>query len=73
MVVGSVPDVVQDIFSFYLIIPAAVGPDVYSASNIIEYQSRNTYFWGVKRLPVSKADNLAATYESNVYIIMWDL
>jgi hypothetical protein len=34
-VAGSIPDEVY--FSIYLIVPAALGPGVYSASNINEY------------------------------------
>jgi hypothetical protein len=34
----SIPDEVN--FSFYLILPAALGPGVYSASNINEYQKQ---------------------------------
>jgi hypothetical protein len=34
----------------YLILPAALGPGVHSASNRNEYQKqRNKYFWGVER------------------------
>jgi hypothetical protein len=32
-VVGCIPDEVNDIFSIYLILPAALGPGVYSTSN----------------------------------------
>jgi hypothetical protein len=36
-------------FSIYLILPAALGPGVYSASNRNEDpKQRNKYFWGVK-------------------------
>jgi hypothetical protein len=39
-VVGSRPDAVNDFFfsSIYLILPAALGPGVYSAPNRNEYQ-----------------------------------
>jgi hypothetical protein len=36
-------------FSIYLILPAALGPGAYSASNRNEYHKmKNTCFWGVK-------------------------
>jgi hypothetical protein len=35
---GSIPDVVIVFFSIDLILPAALGPGVYSASNRNEYQ-----------------------------------
>jgi hypothetical protein len=35
---GSRPDEVNDFLSSYLIIPVALGPGVYSASNRNEYQ-----------------------------------
>jgi hypothetical protein len=34
------PDEVIEFFSIYLILPAALGPGVYSASNRIEYQKQ---------------------------------
>jgi hypothetical protein len=37
-VAGSRPDEVNDFLSIYLILPAALGPGVYSASNRNEYQ-----------------------------------
>jgi hypothetical protein len=37
---GSRPDEVNAFFSVYLILPAALGPGVYSASNINEYQKQ---------------------------------
>jgi hypothetical protein len=36
-VAGSIPDEVIFFFLIYLILPAAPGPEVYSASNINEY------------------------------------
>jgi hypothetical protein len=38
---GSSPDEVIGFFSIDLILPAALGPGVYSASNINEYQKLN--------------------------------
>jgi hypothetical protein len=35
---GSRPDEVNEFFSIYLIFPAALGPEIYSASNRKEYQ-----------------------------------
>jgi hypothetical protein len=37
----SIPDEVIGFFSIDLILPAALGPGVYSASNKIEYQELN--------------------------------
>jgi hypothetical protein len=52
------------IFSVYLILPAALGPGVYSASNINEYQKRkNNNVSGGKVRRVRRADNLTAIYE----------
>jgi hypothetical protein len=39
-VVGSKPDEVNEFFSTYLIFLAALGPEVYSASNRNEYQKQ---------------------------------
>jgi hypothetical protein len=39
-VVGSRPNEVNYLFSIYLILPAALGPGVYSASNRNEYQKQ---------------------------------
>jgi hypothetical protein len=33
----------------YIILPAALCPGVYSASNINKYQKQKEYFWGVER------------------------
>jgi hypothetical protein len=37
---GSRRDEVNDLFSIYLILPAALGPGVYSVSNRSEYQKQ---------------------------------
>jgi hypothetical protein len=37
---GSRPDEVNKFFSIYLILPAALGPGVYSPSNRNEYQKQ---------------------------------
>jgi hypothetical protein len=39
-VAGSRPDEVKEFFSIYLILPAALGPGVYSASNRNAYQKQ---------------------------------
>jgi hypothetical protein len=44
--VGSRPDEVNEFFSIYLIPPAALGPGVYSASDINEYQKQKNYVSG---------------------------
>jgi hypothetical protein len=46
--VGSSSHEVNDFSSIYLILPAALGPGVHSASNRNEYQGKNK-FWGVER------------------------
>jgi hypothetical protein len=45
-VVGSRPDEVNDFFSICLILPAALGPRVYSASNRNEYQKQKNNVCG---------------------------
>jgi hypothetical protein len=56
----SRPDEVK--FQIYLILAAALGPGVYSASNRIQYRN---HFWGVLEL-MRGAHNLTAIYESIV-------
>jgi hypothetical protein len=46
MVAGSKPDEVNGYFTIYLILPAALGPVVYSASNRNEYQKQKNYVSG---------------------------
>jgi hypothetical protein len=38
--VGSIPDEVIEFFSIYVILPAALGPEVYSGTNRNEYQKQ---------------------------------
>jgi hypothetical protein len=55
-VAGLLPDeVIEFIFSVYLILP--LSPGVYSASNIYEYQKQKKMFLGSRALPVRRADN----------------
>jgi hypothetical protein len=42
----SRPDEVNDFFSIYLILPAALGPGVFSASNRNEYQKQKNNVFG---------------------------
>jgi hypothetical protein len=52
------------IFSVYLILPAALGPGIYSASKRNEYQKqKKIMFLGSRALPVRRADNFTAIYE----------
>jgi hypothetical protein len=44
-------------------LPTALGPGVYWASNINEYQKQKKMFVGNKALPVREADNLTAFCE----------
>jgi hypothetical protein len=54
---GSRPDEVNS--SIYIILPAALGPGVHSASNRNEYQKHKKKFLGSKVRPVHRTDNLA--------------
>jgi 16S rRNA G527 N7-methylase RsmG len=45
-------------FSLYLILPAALGPGVYSASRINEYQKQKNNVSGSRARSVRRADNL---------------
>jgi hypothetical protein len=54
------------IFSIYLILPAAIGPVVYSASNRNAHQKQKTMFLGSRARPVREADNLTAICEPTV-------
>jgi hypothetical protein len=54
------------ISSTYLILPAALGPGVYSASNINEYQKQKNNVSGSRALPECRADNLTAICELTV-------
>jgi hypothetical protein len=59
-VVGSRPDEVN-FFSICLILPAALGPEVHSASNRNEYQKqKKVMFLGSKIRSVRRADKLPA-------------
>jgi hypothetical protein len=61
-VAGSRLDEMNEFLSIYLIVPAALSPGDYSASNRNEYQKqKNNVFEGRMR-PVCRADNLTTTY-----------
>jgi hypothetical protein len=47
-------------FSVYLILPTALDPGVYSASNRNEYKIQKKMFQGIRARPVSKADKFTA-------------
>jgi hypothetical protein len=49
--------------SMYLILPAALGTGVHSASNRNEYRKQKTNVSGSRARPVSRADNLTAICE----------
>jgi hypothetical protein len=57
---GSSPDEIFDFFLIYLILPAALGPGVDSATSRTEYQK---IFLGSRARPLLKADNLTAICE----------
>jgi hypothetical protein len=66
-VMGSTPDEVFGFLSLYLILPAALGPGVYSASNTkMSTRNRKKKFLGNRAQPARGADNLAAICEPNV-------
>jgi hypothetical protein len=52
-------------FSIFLILPATLGPGVYSAYNRNEYRKhkKKVMFLGSRARPVRGADNLTAIYE----------
>jgi hypothetical protein len=58
-------------FTIYLILPAALGPGVYSAYNRNVYRKQKNMFPGSRSWPAGKYDNLAANSESIVKT-MWD-
>jgi hypothetical protein len=58
-------------FSSYLIVVAALGLEVHSASNRDEYQNRKIMLLGSRARPVRRADNLAVICEPTVYTV-WD-
>jgi hypothetical protein len=59
-------------FSMYLILPAATGPGVHSASNRNEYQKQKNNVLGSREWPVRRTDNLSAICEP-IFQIMWIL
>jgi hypothetical protein len=61
--VGSRLDEVNDFFSIHLILPAALVPEVYSASNRNQYQKKKNMFLGSRVRQALKPDNLTAIYE----------
>jgi hypothetical protein len=54
---------VNDFFSIYVILPAVLGPGVYSASKRNEYQRQKIMFLRSRARPVRRVDNLAAICE----------
>jgi hypothetical protein len=54
---------VNEFVSMYLIIPAALGSGVHSATNINEYQKQKITFLRFRAWPTRRADNLTAIYE----------
>jgi hypothetical protein len=61
MVAGSTPNEINEFFSIYLILPAALGPGVDSASNRNEYQKQKSNVF-----MVSRSDNPTAICELTV-------
>jgi hypothetical protein len=60
---GSRPEEVKELFPMYLIVRAALGHGVYSASKINEYQSRKIMFLGSKVRPVRRDGMFTAICE----------
>jgi hypothetical protein len=54
------------IFSVYVILPAALGHGVYSASSRNEYQKQKKMYVESRALPVLRADNLIGICEPTV-------
>jgi hypothetical protein len=54
---------VNEFFSIYLILPAALGLRVYSPSNRNEYQKQKNNVSGSREWPVRRADDLTAICE----------
>jgi hypothetical protein len=52
--------------SIYLILPAALGPGVYSLSNRNEYQKQKNNVTGEQSAAVAKTENLTAICERTV-------
>jgi hypothetical protein len=65
-VAGSIPDEVIELFSIYLILPAALGPGAYSTFNRNKNQKRRNMFLRRRARPMRKADNVKAICEPNV-------
>jgi hypothetical protein len=63
---GSIPGEVIFFFLIYLILPAALGPGVYSASNRNEYQKHKNNVSGELVRRVRRADKLTAICETIV-------
>jgi hypothetical protein len=61
-VTGSIPEEIIDLFSIFLILPAALGAGVYSASNRNEYQKEKK-IWGAERGQTLEADIFTAVCE----------
>jgi hypothetical protein len=57
------PDDMNFLFSIYLIVPAALDPEVHSASNKNVYQKQRKNFLGSRERPVHRAHNLTAICE----------
>jgi hypothetical protein len=64
------PDGITEFFfplPIYLILPAALGPGVYAASNRYEYQKQKDRFLRSKAWLIHKADSLTAIFELIIY------
>jgi hypothetical protein len=59
------------LFPIYLILPASLGLEVYSASGSNEYQKQKNMFLRSRVRPVRRDDNLAAIFVLIVYTIWY--
>jgi hypothetical protein len=64
--VGSRGDEVNDFSSIYLILPATLGPGIYSTSNRMSTRSRKIRFLGSRTRTVRRTDNLTTICEPTV-------
>jgi hypothetical protein len=62
----------NNFFSIYLILPAALGSGADSASNRKEYQKQNVMFLRSRASPVHMADRVVAIREP-IDWTMWDI
>jgi hypothetical protein len=70
-IAGSRPHEGNELFSIYLILPAALGLGVYSATNRNEYQKKKKMLLRSRARPVRRTDKPTAITEPTVWTV-WD-